>query len=116
MPAVIAPAMSPNTLSAKFLTLSLSIVSSLRHQAGRRIVRCRSTARKLHQGERSAAVRAVRIAERFRHFEVRVVRRFQKRALLALSPDGRGEVAALALQLRRVEAAAPYHDRCIDPV
>src|SRR6185503_2960770 len=105
MPAVIAPAMSPNTWSAKFLILSLSIVSSFGQRRAPRIVRCGSTPRKLHQGQRGAAVRAVGIAERFHDFEMRIVRRFDEGDLLVGSLDRGGEVAALALKLRRFESA-----------
>src|SRR5262245_6136538 len=67
--------------------------------------------RQLHQRERSAAARAVRVSERLAHLVMIVVRRLDQLAAFAGRPDGNGEITRLTLKFGRLIRAIGHKDR-----
>src|SRR5438034_5540193 len=74
-----------------------------------RALRCSHRA-KFHLLQYRTAEQAVGIGELFPHFEVIVVLHDQEGHRLARSLDGGGEIAALALELRRLRGPVDQYD------
>src|SRR5262245_12126273 len=79
--------------------------------APRRTASALSENRQLHQRERGAATRAVRVSERLAHFVMVVARRLDQFDALVGSFDGGGEIARLTLEFRRLVRPIGHDDR-----